>query len=315
MKKVSIIMSVYNEIETEVELSINSILNQTYLNLEIIIVIDNPNNEALIKKIKKYSEKDNRIKCIYNDKNIGLANSLNKGLKISTGDYIARMDADDISYPLRIEKQVEYLEKNKDIFLLGCQAEKIDDKNIKIGNIKYVCDYSIIKILMKYRSCFLHPAIIFRREVLLETGGYRNFPCAQDYDFFSRIIDLGYRGENLSETLIKYRVRENSISSEKRLLQMILSSYIQLLSRERKENGKDSFSDEKIKELEKTFLANKDKFDRLNKIVIKIKKQKGLMYCFIPYIYIASKYYRREINNKIKIFIIEKIIKIKRWYS
>ena len=136
MKKVSIIMSVYNEIETEVELSINSILNQTYLNLEIIIVIDNPNNEALIKKIKKYSEKDNRIKCIYNDKNIGLANSLNKGLKISTGDYIARMDADDISYPLRIEKQVEYLEKNKDIFLLGCQAEKIDDKNIKIGNIK-----------------------------------------------------------------------------------------------------------------------------------------------------------------------------------
>src|SRR5699024_5552594 len=111
---VSVIMSVYNETETELALAIESILNQTYKDIEFIIVLDAPDNELVLKLIKKYQTSDDRIKIIINNQNQGLAKSLNTGIKSSSGEYIARMDADDISFKNRLDVQISFLEKNAD---------------------------------------------------------------------------------------------------------------------------------------------------------------------------------------------------------
>ena len=109
--EISVIMSCYNETEKELSESINSILSQTFKNIEFIIVDDNPTNTTLKNLLIKYGN-DKRVKLVFNDTNLGLAQSLNKAIDISTGEYIARMDADDIALPTRFEAQLEFLENN-----------------------------------------------------------------------------------------------------------------------------------------------------------------------------------------------------------
>ena len=109
---ISVIMSVYNEPLDWVQESIDSILQQTFGNFEFIIINDNPNNKELFDFLITNKIKDNRIIIINNDENIGLTKSLNKGLERAKGEYIARMDADDISLPERLEKQINFLNTN-----------------------------------------------------------------------------------------------------------------------------------------------------------------------------------------------------------
>ncbi|WP_289103043.1 glycosyltransferase [uncultured Fusobacterium sp.] len=303
MIDISVVMSLYNESENEVYDAINSILLQTYKNFEFIIIIDNPNNHKLIKVVEKYQKLDTRIKFYINEINLGLAKSLNEGIKKAKGKYIARMDGDDISFLDRLEKQYKYLENNKDIFLIGSMAEKINEKNKKIGSLRHPINYEKIKKTIKYKTCFIHPSIFFRKKIFDEIEGYRNFPCAQDYDFTIRIVDLGYKVENLNEKLIKYRISESSITGKKRLFQILLTEYIQKLSIERKrEKGKDSFNELEIKKIEEIYKENNVEFLKINNIVLKYKEKKILFLLQIPWIYIKSKFYRKEINNRIKIF-------------
>jgi glycosyltransferase involved in cell wall biosynthesis len=111
---ISAVMSVYNESEEYLRKSIESILNQTYTDFEFIIILDNPDNKKARDILKEYENKDDRIVLLENEKNIGLAPSLNRGVKVARGKYIARMDADDIALPQRFEKQVYFLENNPD---------------------------------------------------------------------------------------------------------------------------------------------------------------------------------------------------------
>lgn len=304
MKKVSIIMSTYNEKIEEVCQAIESILNQSYQNFEFIIVVDLPENKSLIEVLKKYENLNKKIKLIINEKNIGLPKSLNKGMTIATGDYIARMDADDIVMPDRLKKQVEYLEKFYDISLIGTSAIKINDSGDIIGEIIEPVGSKNIKKILKYRSCLVHPSIMFRKEILLNIKGYRNFPCAQDYDLYSRLIDMGYKIENLEEKLMKYRVRENSISTKKRLFQILISEYIRKLSKERKKNnGKDSFSENEILKIEEIYKKENENFQKINELVLRVKDNKILFLLTLPKVYFCSKYYRKEIHNRIKILL------------
>lgn len=304
MKKISIVMGVYNEKKEELCQAIDSILNQTYQNFEFIIILDSPENIELLMILKKYETLNKKIKLIVNKKNMGLPKSLNRGIEEATGDYIARMDADDIAMPNRLKKQVEYLERFSDIALLGTDAIKINDSGEIIGEIVEPIGAENIKRILKYRSCLIHPSIIFKKEILLTVGGYRNFPCAQDYDLYSRLTDSGYKIENLKEKLMKYRVRGNSISTEKRLFQILMAEYIRKLSKERSENnGKDSFSEDEILKIEEIYKKENKNFQKINKLVLKIKDNKILLTLFLPWIYIRSKYYRKEIHNRIKILL------------
>ena len=124
--KISVIMTVYKESKEELKESFESIINQTYKNIEFIIVIDNPKEQWRIDFIKSYN--DSRVKLVVNKENLGLPLSLNKALKLVTGNYIARMDADDISMPERIEKQLDFLKKNN-YDLVGCNMRVFFNKN------------------------------------------------------------------------------------------------------------------------------------------------------------------------------------------
>ena len=114
MDKVSVIMSTYKEPIEWIQQSVDSILNQTYKNLEFIIIVDNPEYVELVSLLNDYADSDDRISVVVNNNNIGLVKSLNKALSFCTGEYVARMDADDVSLPERFQKEVEFLDTHKE---------------------------------------------------------------------------------------------------------------------------------------------------------------------------------------------------------
>lgn len=220
--KVSIIMSVYNEDKEQLKSSIESILNQTYKNIEFIIILDNPCEYWKENFIKSY--KDNRIKFFINQKNIGLTKSLNKALKETTGNYIARMDADDISMPERIEKQLDFLKKNN-YDLVGCNMRVFFNKNDK-----YVAHYpehpQYVKKMLKINNCVPHPTWLAKKEVFEKNLGYREVFSCEDYDFIIRAITKGFKIANCQEILFKYRLSINSISRSNAGKQELIAEYI-----------------------------------------------------------------------------------------
>lgn len=207
-------MSIYKEPIEWLEQSINSILNQTYKNIEFIIIIDNPDHQQAISLVKHLQEKDHRIKFEVNPENKGLIFSLNRGLKLITGDFIARMDADDISVETRFEKQLNYLlEKNLDF--IGSDMIRFSDNNsITPFLIEYPkSDYFIKKLTYDGRPGIPHNAFFAKKEVFLKLNGYSNQAIyAEDYDFIARAITSGYKLNNYPEALLWYRSNDNSIT-------------------------------------------------------------------------------------------------------
>jgi len=218
--EISVIMSIYNEPEEYLRRSIESILNQTFKDFEFIIILDNPKNEIARNIIEEYSLKDERIISVKNEENIGLTKSLNKGLSIAKGEFIARMDADDISHPKRFEKQVNFLNKNNEYELCGTKAYFIDEngkilKNMSLTINNNLTSYDEIKQnIVKYNP-FIHPSLMFKKRILNKIGLYdENFKLAQDYDFLLRVCSK-YKCCILPEKLIYYRVNKKGLSISK----------------------------------------------------------------------------------------------------
>jgi glycosyltransferase involved in cell wall biosynthesis len=200
-------MSVYKPNQKHLDEAIASILNQTYKDFEFIIVNDG-DDEFFIPD-------DPRIRVISNEKNIGLTKSLNFALDIAQGEYIARMDADDVSYPKRLEEQVKFLDENPDHILVGTWAEIIDENGNKIREVKHPCEDKVIKSeLIKYNP-FFHSSIMFRKGLRYN----ENFKYAQDYELYFRITRGWNDGKkklaNLPLFLQQYRETTNSITSSK----------------------------------------------------------------------------------------------------
>jgi glycosyltransferase involved in cell wall biosynthesis len=205
----SVIMPVYNCARFLPE-SIESILNQTYPHFELVIINDGSTDESE-KIIHDYALRDMRIKFINRTKNRKIVYTLNEGINACTGKYIARMDADDIAYPNRFEKQIEYLEKHPHIFLLGTSYTVFRDKKI-VKEVKR--DYPSIYLAYKFLSdsFFCHPSVMFRREAIDYLKGYRNTE-AEDFDLFSRLIQR-FKCRNLKESLLYYREHDANRSFE-----------------------------------------------------------------------------------------------------
>ena len=135
--KVSVVMSVFSEPRNWLKKAINSILDQTFSDFEFIIINDNPIRKENYLFLKEIQQKDSRIIIIENKENIGLTKSLNKGLSVARGTYIARMDADDISFPTRLEKQYLFMEANSGVIACGAWARTIGkEKNINLDHYK-----------------------------------------------------------------------------------------------------------------------------------------------------------------------------------
>lgn len=214
MKKsnlISIIMSVYND-DKYLEESIKSILFQTYINWELIIIDDySTDNSKNI--IKKYINKDKRIKLLENDKNKGLPKSLNKGIRHSSGNYIVRMDADDISKNIRLEKQLNFIKKNSNVDVLGSGAEIIDINNKKLGIIKMEENHSEIIKNISSKNIFFHPSVMIKKSFFNKVGFYNeNLRKGQDLELWIRGINLGAIYHNLNYPLIEYRYNNKVLS-------------------------------------------------------------------------------------------------------
>lgn len=209
----SVIMSVYTENPIWLRQSIESILNQTYKNFEFIIIYDDPSNKELLKILREYEINDKRIIIIENEKNIGLTASLNKGLAIAKGNYIARMDSDDISMPNRFALQIE---KTNDNVVIGTQCSIIDSKQIVIGQTKFKRTSSKVAFSIRHMLPSLaHPSTIINTQVLRDIGGYdENFIVAQDYNLWCRIESQGTI-INLPDKLLLLRKHSNNISYSK----------------------------------------------------------------------------------------------------
>ncbi|NBH74443.1 glycosyltransferase [Rodentibacter pneumotropicus] len=212
LPKISIIMSVYKEPIEWVELSINSILEQTYSNIELIIICDNPQDRHLVCYLLRKKKSDHRVILHINESNKGLIYSLNKAISLTSGTYIARMDADDISLSSRLENQMAFLEK-EELDLCGCNALLFSEKGI-IGKTNKLEKHKFIEKLMWYGDIgIIHPTFFGKREVFIKSGGYNKKAIhAEDMEFIAHILTLGYKVGNLSKYLLKYRFSENSIT-------------------------------------------------------------------------------------------------------
>lgn len=223
---ISVIMSTYKEDERLLRESIESILNQTYRDFEYIIILDYPDNDVHKSVIEEYALKDDRIHFYINEKNMGLTDSLSRGLSLCHGEYIARMDADDISLPDRLERQMKYLEKNH-YDLIGGITEMINENGSLLYSIKSVpTDPKKINKALRYSQCIAHPTWLGRKEVFEKNAGYRHMPLCEDYDFTLRAVLNGFVVSNLNEAVLKYRMTSNSISRSNLFEQYLYMSYI-----------------------------------------------------------------------------------------
>ena len=226
MMEISVIMATYKEKIELLKEAIESILNQTYNNFEFIIILDNPENIEHIKCIENYQKNDNRIRFYINEKNMGLTKTLNRALSLSNGKYICRMDADDVSMPDRIEKQLHYLNQYH-YDLIGGLSHMIDEHGKTIYSIKKVpTDFNKIKKCIKYNQVISHPTWFGKKEVFDQLEGYRQMPLCEDYDFTLRAILKGYKISNLNVVVLKYRMTSDSISRSNLFEQYLYGCYI-----------------------------------------------------------------------------------------
>lgn len=208
--KVSVLMPVYNG-ERYLREAIESILGQRFTKFELLI-IDDGSTDRSWEIIRSYD--DPRIRLIKNVKNIGLIKTLNSGLALARGEYLARQDQDDISHPARLEKQLAYLNSHPEIALIGTKVNPIDWRGRKIKAYGYciVSGELAIRWYSMFNSPFAHPSVMMRTEIVRDMGGYdERFPACEDYDLFSRII-AEHGATNLEEALIDYRCHPASMT-------------------------------------------------------------------------------------------------------
>jgi len=233
--KVTVLMSIYNGERYLCE-AIDSILGQGFEDFEFLIVNDG-SSDRTDEILESYQ--DNRIKIINNDRNMGLTRSLNKGLEIARGKYIARMDADDISAPGRLEEEVKFLDKDSKTGLVGSWHEIIDENNRVIGTCQgAVSDAEIKRELMETHP-FCHSSVMFKKECIDKIGPYREeFRFAQDYDLWLRISEK-YKVANIPAFLCQWRVNLNSLTIQNKREQIQYAELAKELAMERKRQNKD----------------------------------------------------------------------------
>jgi glycosyltransferase involved in cell wall biosynthesis len=203
---ISVILPVYNA-EKYIQASIESILQQTYSNFELIILNDGSTDgsEALIRGFK-----DQRIRY-FSHQNRGLAKTLNAGIALSIGIIIARQDADDISLPTRFEEQIRFLNQHPEVMLLGTRAQLMDEKgNLKNAFHEHPTQSAELKTDLLFNNPFVHSSVMIRKEILNRTGDY-TAEIFEDYTLWSAIAAISEVG-NLPHNLVQYREVATGIS-------------------------------------------------------------------------------------------------------
>jgi glycosyltransferase involved in cell wall biosynthesis len=236
MPKVSVLLPVYNG-ERYIVQSVESILRQSYRDFELIVVNDGSTDRTgtLIKGLS-----DHRINLLEQE-NQGLTRTLNNALKVIKGEYIARQDADDLSHPDRLLRQVEFLDTRLDVGLVGSVCLCLNEDGEIIGQTPPLTDpLKLRKILRERGNPFVHGSVMFRRECIGKVGGYRiEMDRAEDYDLWLRISEY-YEIAKLKEPLYLWRWSQSGISLTKMEYLEKKAELARELSEERRKEGRDS---------------------------------------------------------------------------
>ena len=201
--KISIVMAAYNE-EQDIGRALESILAQTFNDWELI-VIDDGSTDATTDVVRRYAEKDGRIKLVCNETNLELSASLNKGIGLARADLIARADADDINLPERISKQYEYLQAHGEIDVLGTGAYLLDESGHRTNAFSYPLTHAELQGLPFLKIQFFHPSVMIRKRFFETAGLYDpGYPNAEDKEMWLRGLSVGCCYANLPEPLIEY---------------------------------------------------------------------------------------------------------------
>lgn len=211
--KMSVLMGVYNA-EKHLRRSVASILAQTMKDFEFIIV-DDCSTDGTWEYLDRLASMETRIKVLRNSENLGLTKSLNKGLSLVRSGYIVRQDADDFSYPFRLQKQLMYLEQNPDCVALGSQMLVVDENNrpkrLWISPLDH--DEIDFRFMNGFGGSLAHPTLAARTNTILDLGGYNDdYHVAQDMDLLLRMAEVG-KLANLPDVLVRYQAHGENISS------------------------------------------------------------------------------------------------------
>ncbi|WP_219515740.1 glycosyltransferase family 2 protein [Proteus penneri] len=241
---ISVVMPTYN-VAPWIKKSIDSILKQTYPNIELII-IDDCSTDNTYNIIKKLAKNNPKIIHQQNSKNLKICQTLNKGIKLSKGNYIARIDGDDIADLERIQKQYDLL-VTKNLDLVGCQMIGIDENDNKLSYSNLPCGSKLIDKTKLLRTPITH-IWLCKKDIYIKLNYYREIPYAEDYDFILRAIDFGYKCDNHPEKLMFIRHRAGNTASTVSLKQRKTHSYVIKLAKEREKihSLNDSFSSIKL---------------------------------------------------------------------
>lgn len=206
----SIIMGIYYQKDdlSALKKSIESILNQTYTSFELIIC-DDGSTDAVCQLLDFYMLRDKRIRLVRGIKEFDLSHKLNACLQQANGKWIGRMDDDDYSYPNRFEQQVVYLENHAEVDFVGCNVNLIYNSQ-KIG-VRTMPEYPQVEDFY-FSQPYIHPTLLFRKDALLEIGGYsQDKYCilCEDYDLLLRLYEKGHYGANMQEVLFDYTLSES----------------------------------------------------------------------------------------------------------
>jgi glycosyltransferase involved in cell wall biosynthesis len=309
--KVSIILSVYNGAE-EAGKTIESVLNQTFKDFEFII-IDDGSMDSTQDIIKEYTEKDNRVILLKNEKNVGLTKGLNKGINLAKGKYIARIDVGDLWDKTKLEQQIKFLDENKDYVICGTQAFYIDEDGKILGRSSYKnMDKDIRKNFFTREGIFFHPSIVFRNIKIY----YREFfRYSQDLDLYMRLFFKG-KLYCLPEPLTYSKLTPLDLTISKRYYQRQYQNIAYKLFKERIKFGKDDLDEGNppfIKENKIGLrLCNRSMFFILKYIRCRVSGKSPIVWLF--WLFLASIIYPPFIVdywNKFKGIILYKKLKLK----
>ena len=208
---ISVIMSVYNG-ETYLKEAIESVINQTFRNWELIIIND-CSTDSTGEILADFSSRDERIKVHTNEVNLKLPSSLNKAISLCSGKYIARMDADDICLPQRLEKQYKFMEEHNDVALSSCRFMTVKNGVYASGGAGGRCDFEALRALLLVVNPILHPGVIAKAEVMKKFKYDTTLTCTEDLELWTRMVMENLKIQILPECLLIYRLHDKQITS------------------------------------------------------------------------------------------------------
>ena len=291
-------MSTYNENESYIRTSVSSVLKQTLSDLELIIVIDNPENEAAVRTVNAFAAEDSRVRVLCNERNLGLVRTLNKAIAAAGGAVLARMDADDIALPQRLEKQLAFMEREH-IDIVGAATQYIDENGSPTGSGHIYRTEEQLHRLLRFENGLCHPTWMVRREVYEQLNGYRDIDSCEDYDFLLRAIEKGYRLGMVDEVLLYYRYNKNGISQSREFRQFLAFSY---LSAHR--TSPSAVSEEEIRNYVNNNMTtkNQENYARAKELFLQSKQQTNpaASAVFLLKAGCASRFFARRLLNSLQ---------------